>query len=584
MESFHTVYLPFMQLPPVSDQEIWSRRLVQRPDSLDLPLNGPFGFEEQPNKDLFAMYPYSHSAVPLNSMPAYSPMDPDSGYSTAVVTPESPPPPGFPPIASIADTAAETIRICDAERAHKQLYNKLRPFALCEDEEDDGLRPEFERKQQHEESEPSYEAPGLIILPNPNSPNYVGQGVIFWVDNQPDLNFEVAVSGPDGRVECSTFLDLSLGKYCIRFKPTIPGCYKAEVSYLTPEDIERSNGWFPAPLPPAEPEPISFNLDGRGILVGKEREHLSGSPFSVFVHRNYYQSSLRRALVHVDMELDTYNINDNLPPHMKLSESDLVISRKPWGLAINPTTQLIYVTDREQHQVLVYNHDGSPAFAFGCYGRNTGEFRRPCGIAFDVALDRIYITDKDNHRVQVFSSVGVFIFSFGVRGKKNGQFAFPWGIDVNRLGTQIVVADSRNHRLQLFSEHGTFLRKIADRGAFFDYPRGVAFDPTGQYVFSTDFNLHHVLCTDVEFKHRCRVVVQMDQLNRPQSVHVDATGQLFVTSASDNTVKVFDAWKGDKLYEISRIGGTPLELPLNAVSLHGGYLAILEMTGKINII
>jgi len=293
---------------------------------------------------------------------------------------------------------------------------------------------------------------------------------------------------------------------------------------------------------------------------------------------------LRSPLVHVDMELDTYQINNALPGHMKLSESELVVSRKPWGLAINPITELVYVTDREQHQVLVYSQDGTPAFAFGSYGRNTGEFRRPCGIAFDQVHDRLYVTDKDNHRVQVFSSQGIFVFSFGVRGKKNGQLAFPWGIDVNHVGSLIVVADSRNHRLQIFNEQGAFLRKIADRGVFFDYPRGVTFDPTGQYVFSTDFNLHHVLCIDVDFKHRCRVVVTMDQLNRPQSIHVDNTGQLFVTSATDNVVKVFDAWNGNFLYDISSIGGVAVDLPLNAVSLHGGYLAILEMTGKINII
>jgi DNA-binding beta-propeller fold protein YncE len=149
----------------------------------------------------------------------------------------------------------------------------------------------------------------------------------------------------------------------------------------------------------------------------------------------------------------------------------------------------MYVTDREQHQVLVYTHLGEPAFAFGQYGRNTGEFRRPCGIAYDACLDRVYVTDKDNHRVQVFNAVGVFMFSFGARGKKNGQFAFPWGIDVNRVGTLIVVADSRNHRLQLFNEHGTFMRKIADRGVFFDYPRGVAFDPTGKPILSHLFDV-----------------------------------------------------------------------------------------------
>jgi len=578
---FYSSFLPVMQLPPASDQDLWSRQLVQRPTSLGLPFPPNGGPRHEPWMDMFAMYPYS--AIPFNIKPSptsYSPQEPDSGYSTAVVTPETPPPPGFPPMVSIADTAEETMRICEAERIYKQVCHKLRPFADNCGQDNAEVKPEVQGPASAAAPLPQ----SLVTPPNPDCSNFVGQQVTFWVENQGDLSFEVTIHGPDGRVDCSTFLDLTLDKFSVCFTPVIPGNYKVQVSYLSAEEMERSQSWVSTPPPPTEPEPISFQLDGRGIHIGKERVHLPGSPFNIPVRRNYYLSSLNRPFVHVDMELDTYHINQNLPEQMRVNEVDLVVSRKPWGLAINPITQMMYVTDREQHQVLVYSHDGTPAFAFGTHGRNTGEFRRPCGIAFDVVLDRLYVTDKDNHRIQVFNSVGVFLFTFGMRGRKSGQFAFPWGIDVNRVGTLIVVADSRNHRLQIFDEHGTFLRKIADRGVFFDYPRGVAFDPSGQYVFSTDFNLHHVLCTDVEFKHRCRVVVNMDHLNRPQSVHVDTTGQLFVTSASDSNIKVFDAWTGNPLYEIASIGGSRTDLTLNAVSLHGGYLAILEMTGKINII
>jgi len=586
MERLYAAPFPMMGRPP--PQDIWARHLVQRPSTLDLNGNG---------LSLQGEYPYGrfpHGAVPINTKSPSTPFEKseivpsptDSGYSTVAATPSSPfaAPPGFPPMVSIAETAAETIRICDAERTFKQLCQRLRPLASdksCTDLKDANEKFGSLKLNEHES-----EAQASPITPPPADANhFVGDKIVFWIENRPGLNFEIVVSGPDGRIECSAFLDLTLGKFCASFMTPVPGIYIVEVTKLSDEEMQVNHGWVQAPSPPEEPEPISFNLDGAGIVVGKERVHFPGSPFKVPVHRNFYLASLRKPLVHVDMELDTYYINESLPPHMRLQEAeDLVVARKPWGLAINTHTQMMYVTDREQHQILVYTHLGEPAFAFGQHGRSTGEFRRPCGIAYDAYLDRVYVTDKDNHRVQVFNAVGVFMFAFGARGKKNGQFAFPWGIDVNRVGTLIVVADSRNHRLQLFNEHGTFMRKIADRGVFFDYPRGVAFDPTGQYIFSTDFNLHHVLCTDVEFKHRCRVVVTMDQLNRPQSVHVDLTGQLFVTSASDSTIKVFNAWTGNPLYEISSVGDSPIELPLNSASIYQGNLAILEMNGKISII
>lgn len=140
----------------------------------------------------------------------------------------------------------------------------------------------------------------------------------------------------------------------------------------------------------------------------------------------------------------------------------------------------IMVTDREQHQVIIYGPDGTIITTFGEFGERTGQFRRPTGIAFDPVNDRIYVTDKDNHRVQVFSALGDFLFAFGFRGRSTGAFSFPWGIAVSKSGDLIAIADSRNHRLQLFNKNGQFLRKYTDGGKYFEYPRGVEFDPTGK--------------------------------------------------------------------------------------------------------
>ena len=138
------------------------------------------------------------------------------------------------------------------------------------------------------------------------------------------------------------------------------------------------------------------------------------------------------------------------------------------------------MTDRLNHQVLVYAPEGDMLYSFGRAGSGAGHLNRPTGIAYDPLRDRVLVTDKDNHRVQVFTPQGQFITQFGSRGKRDGQFLYPWGIALSRCGTLIVIADSRNHRLQLFTSNGHFVKSFLG----FEYPRGVAFSLNGKSTYT----------------------------------------------------------------------------------------------------
>ena len=151
----------------------------------------------------------------------------------------------------------------------------------------------------------------------------------------------------------------------------------------------------------------------------------------------------------------------------------------------------LWIADREEHQILVYHPDGELDFKVGSRGDAAGQFFRPTAVTYDVAGDRFFVSDKDNHRIQILSTRGEFLGLFGSKGNRPGQFFFPWGIAVSPDGAHIAVADTRNHRIQLFDSQGNFLRlfRVSDpknwkdfRGIF-DYPRGLAFNPTGKISF-----------------------------------------------------------------------------------------------------
>ena len=79
-----------------------------------------------------------------------------------------------------------------------------------------------------------------------------------------------------------------------------------------------------------------------------------------------------------------------------------------------------------------------------------GEFNFPQDIAFDPAGTKVYVADRNNHRIQVFDSENNHQMTFGEKGVDDGEFDIPSAITVNPTDGTIYVADTHNHRIQVF--------------------------------------------------------------------------------------------------------------------------------------
>ena len=85
---------------------------------------------------------------------------------------------------------------------------------------------------------------------------------------------------------------------------------------------------------------------------------------------------------------------------------------------------------------------------FGRRGQGKGELSYPYGIAIDTS-DLVYVSDRDNNRVSVFTTEGQSVLSFGKKGKGLGQFGWPFGLAVDDSGV-VYVCDKNNSRVQVF--------------------------------------------------------------------------------------------------------------------------------------
>src|SRR5438093_11382958 len=83
---------------------------------------------------------------------------------------------------------------------------------------------------------------------------------------------------------------------------------------------------------------------------------------------------------------------------------------QPTGIAIAPNGD-IFVTDGhgKNDRVLKFSKDGKLIKTWGHHGSGPGEFDQPHDISIGGTQNRIYIADRSNNRVQIFDQDGNFI-------------------------------------------------------------------------------------------------------------------------------------------------------------------------------
>lgn len=167
----------------------------------------------------------------------------------------------------------------------------------------------------------------------------------------------------------------------------------------------------------------------------------------------------------------------------------------PEGIARHPDSGEIYVTDEDNHRIVVYDSDGKLLRSWpvrqdpesvgllddrvyvtfskddwiGCYSLE-GELRFRFGENgigatnnpefISVSPDGLlYVTDQRNGRIQVYDLDGNHRFSIGSWGRGLGEFRDPEDLAFDPDGN-LVVADGGNHRIQVLTKDGIPIREI----------------------------------------------------------------------------------------------------------------------------
>jgi DNA-binding beta-propeller fold protein YncE len=216
----------------------------------------------------------------------------------------------------------------------------------------------------------------------------------------------------------------------------------------------------------------------------------------------------------------------------------------PVYVAINPTTQDVYVSDRLTASVYIYDVKGKYLRTFSPKG-NLGGGWAPLGLAFGQD-GSLYATDVRGtaHRVLQFAPDGTLVRMLGTPG----QLSFPNGIVVDSHG-DIEVADSNNGRLVVFSPAGKLIATIS-RGVGegdLGLPRGVAVDDAGRlFVVDTADHTLRVYTVGTSTAPTPTFIGSIGSeghldgtFEYPNGVAIDTRAHIYITDRENNRVQVW---------------------------------------------
>ena len=228
------------------------------------------------------------------------------------------------------------------------------------------------------------------------------------------------------------------------------------------------------------------------------------------------------------------------PPHFVLKwGSDGAGPAKlhdPHGIACDRSGN-VYVADRGNQRVQVFDSRGTPLRRWGQSGMFPGDFQLPQDLALDNA-GNVYVADMFNRRIQVFGGDGMLLRIFG------GPYGFGLlnGIDV--VDNVLFALDASNNTVSAFDIYGTPNSNVAFRLRH-PNPQGLAVSQTGD-IYVTHFSTG--LAGVERYDWGGNVLSEWGspgigdgQFNVPMAISVDASGDVYVVDAVGARVQKFTA-------------------------------------------
>ena len=215
----------------------------------------------------------------------------------------------------------------------------------------------------------------------------------------------------------------------------------------------------------------------------------------------------------------------------------------PVGIAVDSNGQ-VYVADTGNRRIQIFTPDGKYKNQIALTSENVKKSRDPVDVAVDESLNRLYISDNDNHQILVYTLPDHRLLSvWGSEGSDMQQFRYPFLMDSDNNGAVFIV-DVFNTRVQQWREHSG-LRSIGEWGVDLGQlyrPKGVCLDENG-LVFVSDsvLGVIQLFYSDGSFKAVLGTEKgEVLKWKTPMGITVDKQQRLYVVEMIPNRVRVYE--------------------------------------------
>ena len=206
----------------------------------------------------------------------------------------------------------------------------------------------------------------------------------------------------------------------------------------------------------------------------------------------------------------------------------------PHDLTVDNETGNIYITNRDNDSVKVFDSTGKYLFKFGD-NEDEGKMYLPLSVA--ICGDRILISQGKNCILN-YQLNGKFISKIGKDGKGELEFDYPFGLTIDESNGNIYVSDFNNNRIQILSQDFRFISQFGKD--ILKQPRDVRLSK--EYIFVLDvsnpclhlFNYDHILQKSVISRGKGMRVIG------PWRFFIDQTDNLLFSDCGSNSIHVFN--------------------------------------------
>ena len=256
---------------------------------------------------------------------------------------------------------------------------------------------------------------------------------------------------------------------------------------------------------------------------------------------------------------------------------------KPWGVAVNDQSQVI-VAERHKHCITIVNENGDKR-SFGTRGSGPGQLYDPLHVAL-TNTGGVVVCNLEGKTIQHFSLDGVSVNYTKTQGSGPVQPYQPVGIAVHPHTNKIYVTDVSNNLIQILNADLTHSGSFGGKGQL-NSPQGISFDSTGN-VFVADWNNNRVQV----FTAGGEYIRQFGKkgagkggLASPVGVAIDSNDIVYINEMDNSCISVFTP-EGQFLRSFGTQGSGPgqFNCPIDVAVGKDGKIYVVDCNnGRIQV-